>query len=345
MRRLLLLTLATGALLSASGTAQNVRLLHDSFEYEPGFIGGVEGGKGFTGTWWSGDNGDWGAVEYPGHDRIGGMLRGKGDHAASYHLLDMASMLEIADNWTLGKDGTTLWFRFSLRRIPGGDEAYGGMVLNWQFQEEALFIGSPFGSDELGIEKPWVTDPVFIPGTNVDFASTLVTRIDFKVGDDRVRVWADPLEAFPETNPGIDETMPDIHFNELKFISGSGSTFGYEFDQVSMWTPSLRPLFSMSSLVGGTDATLRVETLLPGATVQLAYSLSGAGPSGSPYGDLALSPPVTQLPPMTSNGFGVLTTDFPIPFALTGRLLWVQAIELQAGGGGTRSNAIAEVVQ
>ena len=275
-----LLFLPLGLLLAAPLHAQNVDIVVDSFDYPAGPIGGLSGGTGWAGTWWSGPSNDGGVVDIPGLDGIGGMLTTAIEHEGSYALIDMAPLGPISDAGTLGKDGTTVWIEFMMQRI--GDDQYGGVVLNWQWNAEQLFIGSPFGANELGIERPWVTGPTTIPGTNADQLNTLVTRIDFLPGDDRVQVWANPGVRFPTTAADIDQLMPDIHFNEIKFSSGDGLTTGFQFDAFMIATPAFDPVYSVTNLIGGQNATAAVSNLNPGDTVVLAYSLTGAGPKSLP---------------------------------------------------------------
>lgn len=339
------LTLIIPALLAVAPVAgaQNQEIVYDSFEYAPGPIGGLDGGKGWTGTWWSGAAGDGGIVETPGLDGLGGMLTSNIEHEGSYRVIDMVPLGPITDGGTLGKDGTTLWISFTLQRAAGGDDFYGGIVLNWQFVEEALFIGSPWGGPELGIEKPWVTGPTIIAGTDCDLENTIVTRIDFLAGDDRVQVWANPGTDFPTTVADIDQLMPDIHFNEIKFSSGSGLITGFHFDDFAIDTPAFGPSLAVNNLVAGGTADLVVSNTAPGATCVIAYSLAGAGPTNTPYGMADLSLPINQLPPLTSDAAGVAATTANIPAGAAGRPVWLQAVELTATGGNL-TNSLAETI-
>ena len=324
--------------------AQNQEIVKDSFEYAAGPIGGLDGGKGWTGTWWSGAAGAGGVVEVPGLDGLGGMLTTNIEHEGSYRLIDMNPLGPIADGGTLGKDGTTVWISFTMQRAAGGDDFYGGIVLNWQFNEEALFIGSPWGGNELGIEKPWVTGATTIPFTDCDIENTIVTRIAFLTGDDRVQVWANPGTDFPTTVADLDQLMPDIHFNEVKFSSGSGLLTGFHFDDFTINTPEFGPSLAVNNLVSGGTADLIVANAAAGATCVIAYSLAGAGPTNTPYGLADLSFPINQLPPLTADASGVASTTANIPAGAAGRPVWLQAVELTATGG-TLTNSLAETIQ
>jgi hypothetical protein len=344
MKKLLPLLITFISLTSQSATAQYTEVVYDSFEYANGPIGGLDGGKGWSDTWWSGATGDGGVVETPGMDGLGGMLTSNIEHEGSYRLIDTAPLAPILDGGTLGKDGTTLWISFTLQRAVGGDDFYGGISLNWQWNTEQLFIGSPWGSDELGIEKPWVTGSTTIFGTSVDVENTMVTRIDFLPGDDRVQVWANPGVDYPTTVADIDQLMPDIHFNEIKFASGTGLITGFHFDDFSISTPEFGPTYSVANLVGGSSATLTVSNAAPGATVAMAYSLAGAGPTNTPYGPVDMSAPIRRLPPVVADGAGVASVTANVPAGAVGANVWTQAVEL-TGSGGLLTNSLALTVQ
>lgn len=343
MRTLFLSFLSAGALLG-SAAAQNTDFIQDTFEYTVGPIGGQGGGQGWAGTWWSGQTQDGGVVEQPGLDGIGGMLTTAIEHEGSYRFIDMAPLGPLTENSLLGKDGTTVWVRFTFRRVTGGDDFYGGIVLNQQFVGEQLFIGSPWGGTELGIERPFVTAPTFIAGTDCDLENTLVTRIDFLPGDDRVQVWANPGVPFPTTTADIDQLMPDMKFNEIKFSSGSGSITGFHFDDFVMSAPEFGPKYSILNLTAGQQATLQVSGATPNASVVLAYSLAGAGPTPTPYGPVAMSMPIKQLPPIQANANGIATAQVFVPVSAQGVTIYTQGVELIGGGGGYLTNALAEVV-
>ena len=345
MKNILLLSLLPALGLAAPVAAQNVDFVQDTFEYAPGPIGGLSGGQGWTGTWWSGQTADGAVVETPGLDGVGGMLTTNIQHEGSYRLIDMAPLGPITENFLLGKDGTTVWIRFTFRRTTGGDDSYGGVVLNQQFVGEQLFIGSPYGDTKLGIERPFVTAPTFIAGTDCDVENTLVTRLDFLPGDDRVQVWANPGVPFPTTVADIDQLMPDIKFNEIKFSSGEGLTTGFHFDDFVMSAPEFGPKYSILNLVAGQQATLQVTGVTPNATVILAYSVQGAGPTTTPYGPVAMSLPINQLPPQQANANGIVTQQVFVPAAAQGITVYTQGVELLGGGGGYLTNSLAEVVQ
>jgi len=343
IRPSIILSAAT-LLFAPSAHAQYVDFVQDSFEYTPGPLGGQAGGQGWYGTWWSGQSTDGAIIEVPGLDGIGGMLTTNLEHEGSYRLIDMTPLAPIAENQLLGKDGTSVWIRYTFRRSVGSDDLYGGIVLNQQFVGEQLFIGSPWGTDELGIERPFVTAPTTIAGTDCDNENTIIARIDFLPGDDRVQVWANPGVPFPTTPAAIDQLMPDIVFNEIKFSSGSGGTHGFHFDDFVMSAPEFGPQYAIAGLVASSKAKLTVTNAIPGSVIVLGYSLTGAGPSLTPYGDVAMSQPIQQLPQMVVDPTGVAQMDAWVPAGAQGLTVYSQGVEILASGGSVLTNALVEVV-
>ncbi|RMH02563.1 MAG: hypothetical protein D6702_08370 [Planctomycetota bacterium] len=101
------------------------------------------------------------------------------------------------------------------------------------------------------------------------------------------------------------------------------------------------PFLSVSNLVAGGVATIQVVNATPGGVVRHGYSLTGGGPVSTPYGDLLLSPPFTELPPMTANASGVASMSAPVPPQASGVAVWLHAFDL---GSLTFTNGLAEVI-
>ncbi|MDP6989966.1 MAG: hypothetical protein QF903_10845, partial [Planctomycetota bacterium] len=77
-------------------------------------------------------------------------------------------------------------------------------------------------------------------GSIVDQLTVLVTRIDFQPGDERLRLWIDPVDPYPAGVPDIDVPIGDQRFDEVRIQSGGPiSLHGYEFDRLHLETPSL----------------------------------------------------------------------------------------------------------
>lgn len=95
------------------------------------------------------------------------------------------------------------------------------------------------------------------------------------------------------------------------------------------WASS-RVTLDVDQLIGGLPSTLTVVNAAPSDTVYFACSYIGGGPTGSPWGDLYLSPPIVTLPSRTadSNGMALYTALCP---SRTGLHLWFQALDFEAG--------------
>ena len=333
-----------GFLASSASAAQYTVIAQESFDYAAGPLGNMNGGSGWADSWWSGVNQDDALVTSPGMDPVGNQATTQWEHAGSYRLLDLADLGPILDNGVLGKDNTTIWFHFRTKRTPGGDDFYGGFSMNWQWNGEQLRMGSPWGSDEWGVELPWQTAPYFIPGTQCDTEARLVTRIDFLPGDERVQMWVDPGVDYPSSAPSLDVMMPDMRFNEVYIQSGSGSVTGFDFDDLMVSTPVFGPYYELSDLVAGQAADISVVNLGAGNTVIVGYSMIGPGPTQTIFGDVDMSQPIKQLPAMTADPNGIAGMTANVPPGASGASVWTQAVELHPGGGGTLTNSIFRVI-
>lgn len=81
----------------------------------------------------------------------------------------------------------------------------------------------------------------------------------------------------------------------------------------------------------GQKSWLNVAGATPGGTVRLALSSTGAGPTQTPWGAAALTPPLTFFPPRTADLAGSAGWLWRVPAALAGKQLWLQAVDLNAG--------------
>jgi hypothetical protein len=112
-------------------------------------------------------------------------------------------------------------------------------------------------------------------------------------------------------------------------------------DYVRIGDGGATPQLSVSNLVAGGVATLSVSNATPLGRVRHGYSLSGGGPVGTPFGDLLLSPPYTELPQLTADANGDAALAAPVPAGTTGRTVWFHAIDMASS---TFSNGLAEVI-
>lgn len=123
------------------------------------------------------------------------------------------------------------------------------------------------------------------------------------------------------------------------------TAFGQSLDTYTLTTADQPPLLSSTPLVGGQFAFLTVSQATPGSPIYLAYSLTGAGPVSSIYGDILLDPGYTQMANGTANIFGLYSVTNVVPAQLSGTSIWFQALELTGGGSGLLSNGLMEQVQ
>jgi len=101
------------------------------------------------------------------------------------------------------------------------------------------------------------------------------------------------------------------------------------------------PVYSISGLVGGGTATLTVSGATAGGGVLIGYSLTGAGPTPTPFGMVDMSPPITQLPTLTADGAGVASMTTSVPGRASGFTVYTQAADLSSSA---LTNSLAEVV-
>jgi hypothetical protein len=100
-------------------------------------------------------------------------------------------------------------------------------------------------------------------------------------------------------------------------------------------------VYSATGLVGGATATLTVSGATASGSVLIGYSLTGAGPTATPFGMVDMSMPITQLPTLTANASGVASMSTGIPARATGFTVYTQAADL---GSGMLTNSLAEVI-
>ncbi len=123
----------------------------------------------------------------------------------------------------------------------------------------------------------------------------------------------------------------------------TGSTFNNRCWNGTVYydTGAAGPQLSVANLVAGAAATISVSGATPGGIVRHGYSLFGGGPTTTPWGDLLLSPPYTELPAMTADAAGNASLSAPVPAGTTGIQVWMHAIDL---GSLTFTNGLAEII-
>ena len=123
-------------------------------------------------------------------------------------------------------------------------------------------------------------------------------------------------------------------------VSSSGGNFCVTQITVEQAGP-VGPTYSIAGLVGGSTATLTVDGATAGGNVLIGYSLTGAGPTATPFGPVDMSPPITQLPTITANAAGLASMSVSVPGRASGFTLYTQAADLSTA---VLTNSLAEVV-
>ena len=216
--------------LAAPGAGQTYTLLaHESFDYAAGDLHGNDGGAFWFEPWFAGPG--HAQVSAPGLDGAGGKATTVANDGGCYRKVSTLGWDHVTFGGRFGVDHTTLWVSFDLQRAS--DASYGGLSLHEVFVGEKLFLGSPFGTGELGVDYPGSPGPVTVAGSSPDAAHRLVYRVDFLPGMERVRLWLDPPVPHPLTAPDLDTQVADLLFNEIRLQSGGG-TVSYHFDDVRL---------------------------------------------------------------------------------------------------------------
>ncbi|MHC4838159.1 MAG: hypothetical protein ACYTF3_08235 [Planctomycetota bacterium] len=103
----------------------------------------------------------------------------------------------------------------------------------------------------------------------------------------------------------------------------------------------MRSPIVIAALAAGGTVTLDVAGATPLSTVLVGYSLTGAGPTATQYGFVAMSPPIQLLTGLTTDLSGSALWSSPVPPSAGGLTLYTQAVDLASG---TLSNPLAEPV-
>ncbi|MBC8329382.1 MAG: choice-of-anchor J domain-containing protein [Planctomycetes bacterium] len=152
----------------------------------------------------------------------------------------------------------------------------------------------------------------------------------------------------PDNNGGIENWVHMYGFGSIygpgewndMFNAAAASWSPGFFGVVEIPTPA-GPQITISNLVGGAVAVLDGGYFSANGAVRIGYSLAGGGPVGTPYGVLELSPPIREAPRLFADPSGNIIMSAPIPAALSGRPIWIQAFDVV---GLALSNGLAEVV-
>lgn len=101
------------------------------------------------------------------------------------------------------------------------------------------------------------------------------------------------------------------------------------------------PILSLDNVVPGQFMDIRIQGIAQDATAVLLASTSGNGPTSTPFGAVEVSQPWIQSPPFPPDAAGEVNWTSTLPLSLSGQTLYMQVVELEGGGAGELSNAIA----
>jgi hypothetical protein len=189
-------------------------------------------------------------------------------------------------------------------------------------------------------ETNWVVYLANHPNSFGDGVSTMEITTDG--GLSWTVVWTDTSLNNGDTyNPTVDLSAWDGQANVQLGIHYFG-TFAQEWwlDYVEI-TGTQAPVYSVTGIIAGGTAILRIVGASPGGNVLIAYSTTGAGPTATAYGFVDMSSPIVQLPMLVADGTGLATTTASLPSSAQGKTLFTQAVDLSSG---VLTNSLTEVV-
>lgn len=194
------------------------------------------------------------------------------------------------------------------------------------------FMGYNAGEETMDFDGVWVSaDGANWYKVSGSWASELPTQ----------SVWT-PVVGMDLTGTPVD-TSGDFYL-----MFGQEDNFPYNYldgigiDDIAVESLTGTSLvYSATGLVGGATATLTVSGATVGGSVLIGYSLTGAGPTPTPFGMVDMSMPITQLPTLTVSASGVASMSTGIPARATGFTVYTQAADL---GSGMLTNSLAEVI-
>ncbi|MGC9420230.1 MAG: hypothetical protein ACP5EN_14810, partial [Rhodovulum sp.] len=188
-----------------------------------------------------------GGLEYGALPVTAGYLNMSSGGTSMAVALDASAVGPFADyldgNGRIGRDGTTLYVSFLYHITePSSEQGY------FQFYD-ATVETAPYDGARFGVGHGWgVTTPVKFYGVtgnplihNKDGQTHFVViRIDYKAGNDEIRVWLDPNLSAAEADltPVVGPVTRDAAFNSFFFQSQGRDADGdtYYFDELRFAT-------------------------------------------------------------------------------------------------------------
>jgi len=128
--------------------------------------------------------------------------------------------------------------------------------------------------------------------------------------------------------------------SEIRFVSGDmPSAHGPALDNVRVFEYDFR--LQVEEHPSGSPVSVCALGATPNATVLIAYSFVGAGPIGTPFGNLMVSNPYSSLALPQTDASGNTCLDVNVPPSAFGRDVWVHAFDDSTK---TFSNGVAIVL-
>ena len=222
---------------------ENTLLASESFDYPIGELSGQNGGEGW--------NGGWSDTFAPSTQVLAGSLKGGGNVPDGYDARSSGNSAFIPNdkrvgryldcsingifgvygyldsNGRIGADGKTLYISFLQQ--PAKTSLFYEFELNRGI-ERIAGIGNDTHTDAVNLRAPAeVFTPIGPGNTNVNF---YVMRIDFKPGNDDVRVYRNPTSSMEPTQTTL--TLPgaaDLSFNRISLAAFANDN-EVKFDQI-----------------------------------------------------------------------------------------------------------------
>ncbi|MEM1452791.1 MAG: hypothetical protein AAGI22_27045, partial [Planctomycetota bacterium] len=235
------LVFAAAALSGSLASAQVTVIASESFDYTfPGLLQNAGGGAGWANAWdLPAGNGNEivifnQSVNPPMAcpDNVGNYAGQASEFVAAARIPDQTGHSSVVESGLFGADGATIWISFrTVMYQQFGAGSFGALQLfdSNQPGNEQVLLGSPFASsnfnwgwdDEGGMGLP----PEVDAATDAAVCARLVFRIDHMAGDERVRMWVDPVADFPTTEtPNLDGVITDLRWDEIRINSGGSGT-------------------------------------------------------------------------------------------------------------------------
>lgn len=163
--------------------------------------------------------------------------------------------------------------------------------------------------------------------------------------------WGSELPTLSVWTPvvGMDLSGTPVDLSgDFYLMFGQEDNFPYNYldgigiDDISVAPVGPPPLtYTATGLVGGGTATLTVTGATASGGVLIGYSLTGAGPTNTPFGPVDMSAPITTLPTLTANASGVATLSTSVPPNASGFTVYTQGADLTTS---MLTNSLAEPI-